>query len=53
MRVSITLQLDVDTEGWEANYYVSGAAAIRESVKDYVAGAVQECNEDLTVVQYK
>lgn len=36
MRVAIHLTVDIDPEAWEADYGVSGYAAIRQDVKEYI-----------------
>lgn len=41
MKISVTFSLEVDAEGWEMDYAVSGASAIRADVKEYLKSAIE------------
>lgn len=41
MRVAVTLTVEVDPEAWEAAYGVSGSRQIRDDVRIYIRGQVQ------------
>lgn len=49
-RVRISVTVEVDVQGWEQNYGVSGTQEIREDVRGYLDSVVRECNENLTIV---
>ena len=40
MRVTVTIQLDVDPEAWALQYGVTGARALREDVKLHATAQV-------------
>ena len=42
MRVKIEFTVEVDAEAWTATYGVQGAAEIREDVRLYVKGQVDD-----------
>ena len=48
MKVSVTVVLEVDTEGWALDYGVEGKAAIRADVKEYVRHTLYECNDNFS-----
>lgn len=51
MKVRVVVTLDVDTAGWEQDYGVAGAAAIRQDVQAYVSSLLSESNENFQVVK--
>lgn len=50
-RVSISVTVEVDVDGWEQDYGVTGAQDIRQDVKAYVDSVIRECNPNLKVVK--
>ena len=53
IKVAITLTVEVDADGWELDYGVSGAAEIRKDVKAYVRNVVQSSSENLEILPSK
>lgn len=51
LKVRIALTVEVDTEDWTSDYGVSGTAAIRSDVKEYVRNVIAGSTEALEVVQ--
>lgn len=51
MKVKISVTLEVDAEGWERDYGVAGAAAIRQDVQTYVHSLLNESNDSMKVVK--
>jgi len=41
VKVAVTLSIEVDADGWEMDYGVSGASAIRADVKLYLKTAIE------------
>jgi hypothetical protein len=50
IKVAISVTVEVDADGWERDYGVSGTRAIRQDVNAYVNSLLNESNDNFTVV---
>lgn len=53
MKMTVTLQLEVDAAGWSDDYGVEGASSIRGDVKSWLRTLVQESSDNIAKVVVK
>jgi hypothetical protein len=52
-RVRVSITVEVDVQGWEQDYGVSGTQEIREDVRNYLDSVVRECNDNLSITEVR